>query len=35
MSLNVALCGFYGKNNFGDDLMQDCLSEILSNKKTR
>ena len=35
MSLNVALCGFYGKNNFGDDLMQDCLSEILSNKKNK
>lgn len=31
MSLNIALCGFYGKNNFGDDLMQDCLSEVLSS----
>ena len=30
MSLKIALCGFYGKNNFGDDLMQDCLSEVLS-----
>ena len=34
--MNIALCGFYGKNNFGDDLMQDCLSEILSkNKKNK
>ena len=30
MSVNIALCGFYGKNNFGDDLMQDCLFEVLS-----
>jgi polysaccharide pyruvyl transferase WcaK-like protein len=28
--MKVALCGFYGKKNFGDDLMQDCLSEVLS-----
>lgn len=28
--MNVALCGFYGKFNFGDDLVADCLSKILA-----
>ena len=28
--MKISLCGFYGKNNFGDDLMQDCLSDVLS-----
>lgn len=29
MSL-IALCGFYGKSNYGDDLMADCLQNRLS-----
>ena len=32
--MNISLCGFYGKNNFGDDLMQDCLYDILSKENT-
>lgn len=28
--MRVAICGFYGKSNFGDDLMADCLAERLS-----
>jgi polysaccharide pyruvyl transferase WcaK-like protein len=28
--MEIALCGFYGKSNFGDDLMADCLPEVLS-----
>lgn len=27
--LSIALCGFYGKNNYGDDLMAECLSQRL------
>lgn len=27
--MRVAVCGFYGKSNFGDDLMADCLAERL------
>jgi polysaccharide pyruvyl transferase WcaK-like protein len=28
--MKVAVCGFYGKSNFGDDLMADCLGDRLS-----
>ena len=28
--MKIALCGYYAKNNFGDDMMADCLSEVLS-----
>ncbi len=27
--MKIAICGFYGKKNFGDELMQDYLSELL------
>jgi len=27
---SISLCGFYGKNNYGDDLMAECLSQRLS-----
>jgi polysaccharide pyruvyl transferase WcaK-like protein len=30
MSLKIALCGFYAKNNFGDDLMAHHLTKVLS-----
>jgi polysaccharide pyruvyl transferase WcaK-like protein len=30
--MNIALCGFYGKSNFGDNLLADNLSLILSGK---
>ena len=29
--MKIALCGYYAKNNFGDDMMADCLSEVLSS----
>ncbi|MBS1722356.1 MAG: polysaccharide pyruvyl transferase family protein [Armatimonadetes bacterium] len=28
---SVALCGFYGKHNYGDDLMADCLTARLTS----
>lgn len=28
--MKIALCGYYAKNNFGDDMMADCLSDLLS-----
>lgn len=32
--MHIALCGFYGKSNFGDDLMADVLSQVIcSNGK--
>lgn len=27
---SIALCGFYGKNNYGDDLMAACLSKRIA-----
>lgn len=32
---SIALCGFYGKNNYGDDLMAACLSQRLSIDGTK
>ena len=31
--MRIALCGYYGKNNFGDDMMANLLSEKISQNK--
>jgi polysaccharide pyruvyl transferase WcaK-like protein len=33
--MSISLCGFYGKNNYGDDLMADCLSQRLGVNGTQ
>ena len=31
--MRISLCGYYGKNNFGDDMMATLLSEKISQNK--
>src|SRR5579862_2933621 len=33
MAVNIAMCGYYAKNNFGDDFMAYFLSKVLTKNK--